>query len=225
LKDYLEIMYNKCESKTNYPLKLGGYLFNRFGFKKGQRFLEIGCGTGDFLKAFQGLGLDCSGVDISDCSVNNLKEFDVKKCDLEKDKLPYDDEVFDIVYSKSVIEHIMYSSNLMKEMIRVLKHGGKIIILTPDWKSQMNTFYNDFTHVKPYTEVSLSGLLSLYDFKNVQTEKFYQLPILWKYKFLKVFGKILQMFCSIEVARKMGKVRWLIELMVLGSATKRSKGE
>ena len=47
----------------------------------------------------------------------------------------------------------------MKESWRVLKPGGRLIALTPDWKSQMKTFYNDYTHVRPYTVDSLGDLL------------------------------------------------------------------
>ena len=79
MKDYVEIMYNKGRQQTNYPLKFGKYLFDRFGFEKGQKFLEIGCGNGDFLRVFKEIGLDCKGVDISEYSVNTLKELDVKK--------------------------------------------------------------------------------------------------------------------------------------------------
>ena len=53
MKDYVEIMYNKGRQQTNYPLKFGEYLFDRFGFEKGQKFLEIGCGNGDFLIVFK----------------------------------------------------------------------------------------------------------------------------------------------------------------------------
>ena len=109
----------------------------------------------------------------------------------------------------------------MSESIRVLKSGGKIVILTPDWKSQMNTFYDDFTHVKPYTKSSVERLLDLYGFENIMTEKFYQLPVLWKYKFLRIFGTLLQAFCSVEMARRMGRVRWMVELMILGTANKK----
>ena len=221
MKDYVEIMYNKGRQQTNYPLKFGKYLFDRFGFEKGQKFLEIGCGNGDFLRVFKEIGLDCKGVDISEYSVNTLKELDVKKCDISKDKLPYDDETFDIVYHKSLIEHLVDPSNLMSESIRVLKSGGKIVILTPDWKSQMSTFYDDFTHVKPYTKSSVERLLDLYGFEKIVCEKFYQLPILWKFKFLRIFGTLLQVCCSVEMARKMGRARWIVELMVLGTANKK----
>lgn len=221
MKDYVEIMYNKGRQQTNYPLKFGEYLFDRFGFEKGQKFLEIGCGNGDFLRVFKEIGLDCKGVDISEYSVNTLKELDVKKCDISKDKLPYDDETFDIVYHKSLIEHLVDPLNLMSESIRVLKSGGKIVILTPDWKSQMSTFYDDFTHVKPYTKFSVERLLDLYGFENIMTEKFYQLPVLWKYKFLRIFGMLLRAFCSVEMARKMGRARWMVELMVMGVANKK----
>ena len=219
MKDYLEIMYNRGASMTDYPSRFVRHLVTSFGFEKDQEILEIGCGTGDFLKAFRAEGFSCRGVDLSDRSVRSLKG--VQKCDILKEKLPYDSGMFDVVYHKSLIEHLSDPSNLMSETMRVLRPEGKIIILTPDWKSQMKTFYNDYTHVRPYTVDSLIDLMKSYGFEEVQSELFYQLPMALRHSYLKVFGKILQYFCSVESSRKMGKLRWLVELMVLGMAVKR----
>jgi len=221
VKDYLEIMYNKEMSRTDYPSRFVRYLASRFGFEKDQEILEIGCGMGDFLKAFRSEGFNCRGVDLSDQSVRDLK--DVQKCDLSKEKLPYADETFDVVYHKSLIEHLVDPSNLMSETMRVLKQSGKVVILTPDWQTQMQTFYDDYTHVRPYTVSSLKGLLNMHGFNGVYVERFYQLPLVWKYGFLSGVGKLLQVFCSVEMARRMGKVRWMVELMALGVGIKQEK--
>jgi len=114
----------------------------------------------------------------------------------------------------------------MKETYRILKPGGIVIILTPDWVSQMKVFYDDFTHSRPYSKTSLNDILSVYGFLKVRTELFKQLPVLWKYPFLKIFSEFFRLFLSTPLARKITNltkikfIRWSVELMVLGYALK-----
>lgn len=202
------------------------YLIDRFGLKAGDRLLEIGCGRGDFLFGFHKAGLNCSGVDREKSSVELLSDLDVRQCDISEQALPFDDDTFDVIYHKSLIEHLYDPLYLMDETYRVLKKGGKLIILTPDWKSQMENFYEDFTHCRPYTTTAIKDLLSIQGFKNVIAERFYQLPLLWKCPYLSIFSKILGVFLSVNFARwltdklKIKYFRWSVELMILGYGEK-----
>lgn len=227
--DYLSVVYDeKRTPKTDYPVKLASYLFDRFGFKAGGKILEIGCGRGELLAAFKELGLDCHGIDISDVSIEKQSNFNLQKVDVAKDVLPYEDNSFDIVYHKSLIEHLYSPEQLMRETHRVLKSGGRIIILTPDWQSVMKVFYEDFTHNKPYDVTAVRDLLKISGFSMVKAELFYQLPILWRYPELKCFSRFLQLFISASMGRQLTQItgnkffRWSVELMVLGTGVKKN---
>ena len=72
--------------------------------------------------------------------------------DLEKLPLPFKDEEFDLIYARDVIEHITWRKTeaLLKELYRILKHGGKIYIQVPDLEAiakkvilDPNFCYND----------------------------------------------------------------------------------
>ena len=146
---YLKVVYSrKREPKTSYPGKLTKYLFHRFKLKKGEKLLELGVGNGDFLAGFHNLGLRCFGIDreISTGLKGNLK---IKKVDITKEKLPFSNETFDVIYHKSFLEHFYTRDveRVMSESYRVLKKGGKVIILVPDWVSQMENFFEDYTEV------------------------------------------------------------------------------
>ncbi len=227
-KDYVSVVYDeKRTPRTAYPAQFAGHLFDRFGMKKGERLLELGCGRGEFLKAFQDLRLDCQGVDLSDHCLKNNADLKVTCLDLSKDKLPYEDNTFDYVYNKSLIEHFYSPDHLMKETYRVLKPGGRVIMLTPDWISQMKVFYEDYTHSRPYDVSSLRDVLKVHGFSDVATRRFYQLPLLWKYPGLRVVSRALQLIISTPVARKLTELtrikflRWSVELMVLGTGMKK----
>lgn len=225
--DYVSVIYDeKRTPKTDYPFKLASYLFNRFGIKAGAKLLEIGCGRGEFLDVFRSLNVECYGIDQSDYCGKNKDYLNVICLDISKNKLPYDENTFDVVYHKSFLEHLYLPDDLMKETYRVLKRGGRVIILTPDWVTQMQVFYEDFTHSRPYDVTALSDLLKVYGFSEIKTELFYQLPILWRYPGLIILSRLFQLILSTKTARRLTKItgikfiRWSVELMVLGTAVK-----
>ena len=58
--DYVEVLYDeKLKPFTDYPNKLSNYIYNTNNMKPNDKFLELGCGRGEFLKGFSNLGLDC----------------------------------------------------------------------------------------------------------------------------------------------------------------------
>lgn len=224
-ENYLQTVYNeKRTPKTNYPDKLVAYLSKRYKLVRGQSLLEIGCGRGDFLLAFKRAGFQCAGVD-REVLPELATQVEVKRADISQ-ALPYPDNSFDIIYHKSVIEHVYSPEKLMKESLRVLKPGGVLIILTPDWITQMKVFYEDITHCRPYDTTALADAYTLHGFTGVKTEVFYQLPILWKFSLLKMFAWPFRFFVSVRFARTLTKLtgikffRWSSELMVLGSGKK-----
>jgi len=228
--DYVATIYNeKRTPKTDYPKQLIKYLSKRFALQGNMKLLELGCGRGDFLFEFQNFGFECKGLDRDESSVQNEYGLEVKQCDLASDVFPYADEYFDIVYHKSVLEHMYNPENLMNETMRVLKTGGKLIILTPDWHTQWKNFFEDFTHCRPYDVMAISDLLELHGLKNTIIEKFYQLPVIWKIPAIKVFSKLVQFIINVYGGRWLTKItgikffRWSVELMILGYGEKGNK--
>jgi ubiquinone/menaquinone biosynthesis C-methylase UbiE len=222
---YLNVVYaEKAKPYTKYPSQLCKYLFNRFGMKPGDKILDIGCGRGDFSRGFKNLGLNVSCLD-KDVSLSGLRKellegIELKQADFEKDIFPYPDETFDFVFSKSVIEHLISPEHFISEGYRVLKKGGRKIIMAPDWKSQIYVFYNDYTHVRPYLPNGIADLLKIHNFKDVHAEIFYQLPALWKHPWLKIFSRLLQVLGPVKKIHKNKIMRWSRELMILGSGLK-----
>lgn len=220
--NYLQVRYNKhTKPYTTYPLQMCRYLFERFGMKKGDKLLDIGCGRGDFTRAFKDLGLEVTGIDREKGDKAMLEDIDVRLSDdLENNPLPFGDETFEVVFSKSVIEHMRNPHNFMRETYRVLKSGGRVITMTPDWHSQMFIFYDDPTHLHPYTLTGLKDLLAMYGFKEPDAELFYQLPMVWKYPFLKIICRCLQLLGPVKKIHRNKFMRWSRELMILGAAIK-----
>ena len=130
-------------------------VFFSFELKKGCSILDLGSGD-QFLKdEFEKRKISYSSLDIKDL-------------DFEKDKFIFDDNKFDLVISLAVLEHLKDPNIFLNESRRVLKNESQLFLLTPNWKYSKNIFYDDVTHVKPYSPESLNEILSIKNFKNIK---------------------------------------------------------
>lgn len=125
--------------------------------KTSSKLLDLGSGDGSFVQVCKEHGFDAFGLDGSKDGIN-----------FENDKLAFDKETFDVVTLVSVIEHINNPSNILKEIFRVLKKGGILIIITPNFRYAYRNFYDDPTHLRPYTDKSIGSLMKLYEFKTLK---------------------------------------------------------
>lgn len=95
------------------------------------RILDIGCGTGGNLETLSGFGR-AEGVDISSealdfCRARGLNN--VRQGAAET--LPYESESFDLVTGLDVVEHLDDDVSGLREMRRVLRPGGRMLLFVP----------------------------------------------------------------------------------------------
>jgi len=224
--NYINIVYSpKNKPFTNYPKKLIKELSERYNLKPGKSILELGCGRGEFLNEFTKIGLNGHGIDISDYAKKTCKDSVIKVIDIVKERIPYPDNHFDIVFSKSFIEHFYYPDEVFKETYRVLKPSGIFINLTPEWQYVYKSFYEDFTHRTPFTKKSLEDIHSITGFRNVKVISFKQLPILWNSNiviknFFKFFSEATRLLVPDYFRLKLKWIRFSKEIMLLSSGTK-----
>ena len=216
---YLQTVYSESiRPKTEYPQQLARHLVQMFRLRPGMRLLDVGCGRGDFTAAFAAGGLVVDGVD-REAVEGFPKEVSFSRADISQ-TFPYPDNTFDVVFSKSVIEHMANPEQFIRENLRVLKQGGLLVCMTPDWKTTLYVFYDDHTHVCPLTVLGMRDLLSIAGAREISSEIFYQLPVLWQHPWLIVFSKLLQLAGPVKKMYKNKFHRWSRELMVLGYARK-----
>jgi SAM-dependent methyltransferase len=124
----------------------------RPGLVAGTRLVDLGSGDGAFVRLCRERGLDARGFDAAD------------GVDLEADRLPLPEGAADIVTAISVIEHLRSPARFLAEIGRVLAPGGALILVTPNWRYSWRSFYDDPTHVHPYTPASLRRALVAHGF-------------------------------------------------------------
>jgi len=173
MRDYVAISY-RDKPMTHYPLELVSYLVERYDIKG--RLLDLGCGRAEHVNAFISLGFTTYGIDSSFYS----KEPNITHADFSS-KIPFDNNLFDMVFSKSVIEHLYSPELAIGEVYRILKPGGLFIVMTPDFRKSRWRFWGDYTHRTPFTKSSLEEILMVGGFWDIQIERFRQSPPLWKH--------------------------------------------
>jgi SAM-dependent methyltransferase len=126
-------------------------------FFKSKLVLDVGCGTGWIgaeLKKYNkdvkiiGLDLDITGLKLSteeDCIMGTFS------------KLPFKTNIADGLIAKDILEHSIDPLSIMLEFNRVLKKDGILYISVPDIGSK--TFWDDYTHIRPFTKTSIVHLL------------------------------------------------------------------
>ena len=114
--------------------------------------IDIGCGTNHLAEALRARGIEAEGIDVD-------------RADFEKDPLPYADNSFNTAILHAVVEHLMRPDNLMRELVRIVRPGGLIIVRTTNWHMDFRNFYRDPTHVKPYVPEGLRTLFEMYGCK------------------------------------------------------------
>jgi SAM-dependent methyltransferase len=102
---------------------------------EGGVILDFGCGTEPYFANLRPKATWYIGVDIDPTVPEHCKIIDeyicVDLCD-EKNKLPLGDGTVDLVVSNMVFEHLPKSGNVLPELVRVLKPGGKALISVPN---------------------------------------------------------------------------------------------
>ena len=182
MSDYRDVIYGK-DDNNDYPSKLCDHIVMKYFNAGGGMLLDVGCSGGTHMRYFARHGMTCKGVDLRD---ENVKGFEIKGCNIETEKIPFKDNPFDYVFSKSLAEHVINTDNFFSNVLRVLKTGGIFVCMTPDWKSQASHFWDDYTHVHPFTRKSLRNALTINGFKEAECEYFYQLPFVWECRFLNI---------------------------------------
>ncbi len=99
----------------------------------GARFLDVGCGTGRWIRRYGKLGFSAVGVDATPGMLEIARSLNTSApltAGLAQ-SLPFSDAAFDCLSDITVVQHIPYElqSKALQEMVRVTKPGGRMILM------------------------------------------------------------------------------------------------
>lgn len=150
-----------------YELLMGEYWYNT-RFKGKKPIADVGPGRCWFTKQAP------SDIVAIDNSPELVRHFSAQGIDIrlgDAYHLPVEDNYFEGIFCCWLLEHIEKPDATFNEFYRALKPGGYLSIIVPT-PNDMNAFYDDYTHVRPYTATSLGELASGAGFSNWRSEFF-----------------------------------------------------
>jgi len=122
--------------------------------------LELGAGWCDFsnfVKARRVVAMDLDATVVRAAAPH--VEAEVGDCtDLSR----FDEDSFDVVFASNLLEHLEreQSARLLAGAARVLRPGGRLILMQPNFRLNPGRYFDDFTHVSVFTDQSLSDYLT-----------------------------------------------------------------
>lgn len=106
-----------------------------FAGSKDLKVLEIGCGLGTDGAQFAKAGAEYTGVDLTDAAIElaqrrfELFNLPGRFQTADAERLDFDDDSFDLVYSHGVLHHTPDTERAVREIYRVLRPGGRSVVM------------------------------------------------------------------------------------------------
>lgn len=141
-KDRLQYFREQTESTR---ISVLPYISRYRPLNPGCRVLEIGCGEAGNLYPFLEVGCECYGVELSEQSFNNAKQF-YKGNPLEKNLHLLQEDIynvkpeeiggaFDVIFLRDVIEHIPNQEKFMAHLKNFMTDDGVVFFAFPPWRN------------------------------------------------------------------------------------------
>jgi ubiquinone biosynthesis O-methyltransferase len=164
-----------------YKTKLGNFVdevetkcvLDLFKVQKGMKVLDVGCGTGNFSIKLAKMGCEVIGIDISDEMLKVAKDkakregLNIKFYNMDVYNMKFEDNCFDGVISVTAFEFLKDPNKAIKEMFRVLKPNGYLLIGTINKDSDWGELYLS-------KEFQKNTVFKYADFKTVLDMKAYK---------------------------------------------------
>lgn len=143
-------------------------LINSFDLTS-KKILDVGAGTGDFLKVCQNNSWKVFGTEPNFDARNLAKQ---KGIILKENLSEFQNQKFDVISLWHVLEHIENLEETIHQLTDLLSDSGRLIIAVPNYKSYDAKYYKEFwaafdvpRHLWHFSQESISKLFSIADLK------------------------------------------------------------
>ncbi len=184
----LASVYDLIFGPTLHPGRL--VALERMGIKAGDRVLEVGVGTGINTSLYP-TNCHVTGIDLSSSMLEKARERvkreglrHIRLIEMDAASLTFEDDSFDIVYAPYLISVVPDPVKVVREMRRVCRPGGRIIVLNHFRSANrllamMERAISPLTvHIGFKSDLDLPGFLAQADLQPISIEKV-NVPKIW----------------------------------------------
>lgn len=139
--------------------------FQKYVKREVDTVLDIGCGWGDLINLIN--AKDKFAIDLSHAMRLYVKR-EVRFCAASCCCMPWRDNSFDVIFASNIFEHLPKKEQVLvsiEECFRVLKRGGRLLILQPNFKYCSKEYFDFFDHHHAFTHLSIREALCLIGFE------------------------------------------------------------
>lgn len=151
-------------------------LINSFSSEE-KNLLDVGCGTGDFLKTAQQNGWRVYGIEPNQDARNSANKKTNNSVFETEQLLKFESSSFDVITLWHVLEHLPNLENQISIFKKLLRPNGRLIIAVPNYKSYDAEYYNQFwaaydvpRHLWHFNQDSISKLVSKESFEVIKVK-------------------------------------------------------
>jgi SAM-dependent methyltransferase len=151
--------------------------------------LDVGCGTGATMGFLEHYG-EVTGVDISPRAVQYCREQGRSRlCMADGGSLPFADKSFDLVTALDLLEHLEQESAGLREMRRVLKDDGQVVLVVPAFMFLWSEFDRFSGHFRRYGRADFKRTVEEAGFEVLRLSYFNTIlfPFIWGVRVAKNF--------------------------------------
>lgn len=170
--------FTKLDSPERRKLLPPEAVIEKIELNEGQKVVDIGCGIGYFtfpMARVVGENGFVYGVDISEEMINEAKRRyssmeivslnNIKFIQSKENIVPLENDIADVVFMANVFHELDEPDNLLKEIKRILKQNGKLVIV--EWKKEEMEMGPPLHHRKTKEEISNTIIGNGYDYLEV----------------------------------------------------------
>ncbi len=188
---YFETRFKYSEIKEKIWEELSLYFQKKIPINKNDKVLDIGSGYCYFInniKAKEKHALDKSKIPFSKAKKDVITH--VTDC---RNLSIFEKDYFDVVFCSNILEHLEIKDvfNVIEQIHSILKKGGKIVVLSPNYYYAYREYFDDYDHKSILTHKNMKDILNSCNF---YIEKFYPKFLPFSANETKIFNKFLFKF-------------------------------
>lgn len=186
-------------SISDSPAKVGlmGRLLAEPPFVGEKKLLDIGCGSGEYLKFAENCGWSAFGLELDEEAVARGQKNGLAIKSGSAESIPYESGTFDVVRMWHVLEHAYSPSRVLTEVNRVLRPNGLFLLSVPNYDSSQRRVLGKYwphldvpRHLHHFSPGTLEKALASHGFRRIETffPGFPLMEIPWRLAIMRMQG-------------------------------------